>query len=126
MSSLKTDPQTPQHQHCKAAKSRLWDATDFEGKANTPPHDALYWRFGTQWAVRRGDWKLVQAREGRGGSIQIAKAGPVRLFHLKEDIAEQNDFAASHPEKVAELRQLWNRWNQQLPEPAWKPSAAEE
>ncbi len=98
----------------------------FEGKTNEPPHDALYWRFGTQWAIRRGDWKLVQGREGRGGSIQIAREGPMRLFNLKEDIAEQNDLAASHPEKVAELRQLWEQWNDQLPEPAWKPGPAKE
>ena len=26
----------------------------------TPPHDALYWRLGEQFAIRRGDWKLVR------------------------------------------------------------------
>ena len=25
-----------------------------------PPHAALYWRFGAQMAIRKGDWKLVK------------------------------------------------------------------
>jgi len=98
----------------------------FEGKTNTPPHDTLYWRFGTQWAIRRGDWKLVQSREGRGGNIQIAKEGPVRLFNLREDLAEKNDLAAAQPDRVVELRRRWDQWNAPLPEPAWKPDPTKE
>lgn len=86
------------------------------------PHDVLFWRFGTQWAVRSGDWKLLQAREGRGGTIQIAKEGPVRLFNLKEDKEEKNDLIRSYPEKAAELQSLWNTWEQQLPDPFWLPN----
>ena len=29
------------------------------GKNAGKPHEALYWRFGEQWAIRKGDWKLV-------------------------------------------------------------------
>ena len=35
-----------------------------ESKDVKPPHDALYWRFGPQTAIRKGDWKLVKARGG--------------------------------------------------------------
>lgn len=94
----------------------------FKGEASKPPHDVLFWRFGTQWAVRRGDWKLVQSREGRGGTIQIAKEGPVRLFNLRQDVAEEKDVAGANPEVVAELRGLWERWSEGLPEPGWLPS----
>ena len=29
------------------------------GKNKGAPHEMLYWRFGEQWAIRKGDWKLV-------------------------------------------------------------------
>ena len=30
------------------------------GENDGEPHEALYWRFGQQMAIRKGDWKLVQ------------------------------------------------------------------
>ena len=97
----------------------------FEGDKSGSPHDSLYWRFGTQWAIRSGTWKLLQAREGKGGTIQIAKQGPVRLYDLASDIAEENDLAAKRPEKVDELRRRWESWNAKLPNPSWKPRPIE-
>ena len=97
----------------------------FEGRQNDAPHDALYWRFGTQWAIRRGDWKLLQAREGKGGSIQIAKEGPVRLYCLADDIAEENDISGAEPPRAAALRRLWEAWAAELPEPHWHPAPVE-
>ena len=44
------------------------------GEKSSPPHDALYWRFGEQMAIRLGDYKLVRydsnadTRTGRGAS----------------------------------------------------------
>lgn len=96
-----------------------------EDEAQGSPHEALFWRFGPQRAVRQGEWKWVQSREGRGGSIQIAKTGPPRLFNLKQDAAEKDDVSGAHPEKAAELQHLWEQWNQQLPEPSWHPGAEE-
>jgi arylsulfatase A-like enzyme len=93
----------------------------FEGIHNNAPHDALYWRFGTQWAIRRGDWKLLQAREGKGGSIQIAKEGPVRLYCLADDIAEENDVSGAEPARATSLRRLWEEWAAELPDPHWHP-----
>src|SRR5262249_14129808 len=36
------------------------------GEKKEAPHEALYWRFGGQMAIRKGDWKLVKAAEGKG------------------------------------------------------------
>jgi len=91
------------------------------GEQKGNPHDALYWRFGTQWAIRKGDWKLLQAREEKGGSIQIAKEGPTRLFNLSEDISEEQDQAAAKPEHARMLWEMWETWAKELPEPAWHP-----
>ncbi|WP_428308789.1 sulfatase family protein [Lacipirellula sp.] len=83
------------------------------GKNEAAPHDALFWRLGEQWAVRKGDWKLVASR--------IDGPQP-RLFNLSEDIGEANDLAAKHPEKVAELRKEWEAWNEKNIPAAWEPN----
>jgi arylsulfatase A-like enzyme len=79
-----------------------------EGKEARRPHDALYWRFGPQMAIRSGDWKLVKADKD-----------PAKLFNLASDIGEANDLTASNPEKVKELDGLWQAWNAQLVKPLW-------
>ncbi|MBL9132945.1 MAG: hypothetical protein JNG86_17180, partial [Verrucomicrobiaceae bacterium] len=73
------------------------------------PHDTLYWRFGDQTALRHGEWKLVKARDSEG----------VQLHNLKEDIGEKTNLAATQPEKLKELTEIWNAWNATLVEPRW-------
>ena len=80
-----------------------------EGKSDAAPHDALYWRFGIQYAVRQGDWKLVKPH------INDAP----HLFNLVADIGEKNDFAAQEPERVKQLQALWDSWNAQNEPPRW-------
>ncbi len=80
-----------------------------EGKTDAAPHEALYWRFGIQYAVRQGDWKLVKPH------IDLAP----RLHNLAQDIGEQNDVAAQNPEKVKQLQALWDAWNANNEPPRW-------
>ncbi len=80
-----------------------------EGKTDAAPHDALFWRFGIQYAVRQGDWKLVKP------SID----DPPHLFNLANDIGEKNDLAAQEPERVRKLQALWDAWNTQNEPPRW-------
>jgi arylsulfatase A-like enzyme len=95
-----------------------------EGKNARPPHDALYWRFGEQMAIRRGDWKLVRADLATDKEFGDIADKPM-LFNLAEDIGEKKDLAAAHPEKVQELAELWRKWNEGLAAPAWPhPPAA--
>jgi arylsulfatase A-like enzyme len=80
----------------------------FEGKDTKPPHDTLYWRFGPQMAIRRGDFKLVQYdNTGR------------KLYNLAADIGEKDDFTAKEPEKAKELLAAWNKWDAELVKPLW-------
>jgi arylsulfatase A-like enzyme len=72
------------------------------------PHEALYWRFGKQMAIRQGDWKLVRydlAVEKKSGP------SPVCLYNLKADVAETTDLSAKHPDKAAELLAAWTAWD---------------
>ena len=86
--------------------------------SSTPaPHDALYWRFGNQMAVRSGDFKLVRYDlKADTAVLERSKlnqgVGEARLYNLKMDLGENNDLAAAQPEKVRELQALWDTWNQ--------------
>jgi arylsulfatase A-like enzyme len=99
-----------------------------EGKAAGRPHETLYWRFGTQWAVRKGDWKLLQAAEEKAepaAGLAGMPVGPVHLYQLSSDIGETKDLSAQHPDKVKELRAAWEAWNKELVPPGWVPGKFE-
>jgi arylsulfatase A-like enzyme len=82
------------------------------GKKTGEPHEVLYWRFGAQWAVRKGDWKLVASR--------IDNNEP-KLFNLKEDIGEAKDLSTAEPERVKELKLAYDQWNKEQKDPLWRP-----
>lgn len=60
--------------------------------------ESLWWLHDGHRAVRRGDWKLVAAKDE-----------PWSLYDLTTDRAEQNDLATKHPELVKTLAALWQR-----------------
>ena len=59
------------------------------GENAEPPHDALYWRFGQQMAIRQGDWKLVRYDPRVDG--MTGRATESKLYNLADDIGESND-----------------------------------
>lgn len=65
-------------------------------------HDYLYWEFHeggfTQGALLQGRWKGIRVKR---------LDAPVQIFDLEGDPGEQNDLAASHPERVEEFRRLF-------------------
>ncbi|MDZ4850326.1 MAG: sulfatase [Pirellulaceae bacterium] len=71
------------------------------------PHELLCWRNGTNHAVRKANWKLVQA------------GNKVWLFDLSKDIGEANNLANSLPEVVAELQKAFERWSKEMKPAAW-------
>jgi arylsulfatase A-like enzyme len=91
------------------------------GEKTGAPHDALYWRFGQQMAIRSGDFKLVQydtnAETLTGKRNQHVSS--VKLYNVTSDIGEANDLAAAMPEKVKELQAKWDAWNASNVKPLW-------
>jgi arylsulfatase A-like enzyme len=77
------------------------------GERADAPHNALFWRFGLQRAVRIGDWKLLDNGDGP------------KLYNLTKDVGEKNDLSASEPEKVKELETAYREWNAGNIEPMW-------
>jgi arylsulfatase A-like enzyme len=65
----------------------------------TAPQRALHWLFGSDWAVRRGAWKLIK---------QGAK--DLSLVNIEQDLAETTNLAQANPALVDELTQLHKAW----------------
>jgi len=75
------------------------------------PHDALIWHLGKgnapQWAVRRGDWKLMV---NTNDPTQRGSVDQQFLANLADDPGEQSNVAAEHPGVVEELTALHDAW----------------
>lgn len=83
-----------------------------KGDIKTPPHDALYWRFGTQLAIRAGNYKLVRYDTTADLDDKPRTTSPAKLYDLSTDIGEATDLAAKMPDKVKELQAQWDKWNE--------------
>ncbi|MDO8540621.1 MAG: sulfatase-like hydrolase/transferase [Opitutaceae bacterium] len=81
-----------------------------EGKAPALAPRELYFRFGVQYAVRQGDWKLVKAS---GDMVPM-------LVNLARDPGEKTDLAAQEPEKARALQALFDQWNATMSPPRWE------
>jgi len=80
--------------------------TPAEGKSLVPAFDnkpiqreAIYWEHEGNRAVRQGKWKLVSKRPGRW-----------ELYDMEADRTELTSLAEKHPEKVEQLKALYESW----------------
>ncbi|MFO0864027.1 MAG: sulfatase-like hydrolase/transferase [Gemmataceae bacterium] len=85
-----------------------------EEKRTGVPHEALFWRFGAQTAIRMGDWSLVEATGSKGKL----------LFNLRDDPGQTKDLSTNHPDRVRMLQVAWDTWNRDNVPATWKPGAA--
>jgi arylsulfatase A-like enzyme len=79
-----------------------------DGSVVGEPHEMLFWRRGVAAAVRAGDWKLIRS-----------ESNPTLLFDLAQDLAETENLAAQHPDKVNELLAALDAWERDLAPPKW-------
>ena len=92
-----------------------------KGDQSGAPHEALYWRFGEQMAIRAGDYKLVRYDHNADTQTGKARQGVTapKLYNLATDIGETHDLAAELPDKVRELQARWAAWNKDNAPPLW-------
>jgi arylsulfatase A-like enzyme len=91
------------------------------GDNRSAPHDALFWRFGQQMAIRVGDYKLVRY-DSNADTLTGERNQPVtaaKLYNVTTDIGETKDLVAAMPEKVKELQSKWDTWNKSNVKPLW-------
>ena len=70
-----------------------------QGKNKWDDERTLYWEHENGKAVRKGNWRLTALANGGW-----------QLFDLEHDLSETNNLAAEYPEKVREMKTLWNNW----------------
>ena len=95
------------------------------GEKTAAPHDALYWQFGRQMAIRSGDYKLVRY-DTNADTLTGARGQPAsaaKLYNLASDLHEDKDLAAVMPDKVKELQAKWDEWNKANVKPLWGEGA---
>ncbi len=92
---------------------------------NQLDRDAIFWHYphysnqgGTPGcSVRMGDWKLIEFFED----------GKLELYNLRDDISEQNDLAATDPQRVSQMHDRLKAWREEIeaiepqPNPDYKP-----
>ena len=86
----------------------IWPALT-GGKGNVAPRE-LYWKTGGQYALRSGDWKLVQNRKGDRRE----------LFNLAKDPYERTDRAKDEPQRVQALAEALRQQQARDPRPQEK------
>ena len=95
----------------KLPEDRVYDGVDLRpfwtSKAKGRPHDRLFWRSGTDSAIRDGDLKLVR----HGGNVE--------LFDLAADPYERSDLAATRRDEVGRMRAIYDEWEDGVQPPAW-------
>jgi len=81
----------------------------FKDVSKTRP--ALFcWEYGQQWAIRKGNWKLVNASPtGKQGGACVTS-----LYDLETDANEQHDRSADNTERINELKAEWNSWKKDV------------
>lgn len=79
---------------------------------NTPsPRDAAFWKYGTQWVSRKGQWKLIGYPKDTSykGKLDMDNDA-LFLANLSEDVSEMFNYAKKHPEIVEELLNHYLSW----------------
>jgi arylsulfatase A len=68
------------------------------------PRTQMFWQRQDDKAARVGNWKWVDSARGSG------------LFDLASDLEESHDLSQSHPDKLAELTDVFSAWRQAMDE----------
>ena len=91
------------------------DGKDVSKMIKTPntlsPRTNAFWKYGNQWAVRKGHWKLM------GYPKDTSHKGPLDLendalflSNLDQDVSEMENLANKYPEVVKELKTEYLSW----------------
>jgi len=78
------------------------------------PHDHFFWLLGggknAQWAVRKGEWKLLGNATDKSDRRKSKPVDKLFLANLHDDIGEQHNVAGEHPEIVQSLQAIRDRY----------------
>lgn len=68
------------------------------------------WEYGPQWAIRMGNWKLVNAcPNGKANGACVTG-----LYDVSADSSEQHDLSEGNSERIKELKAAWDIWKKDV------------
>lgn len=78
-------------------------------------HDVLVWDIGYETAVRNENWKLKTASTNSHAQRQQldVRVGEF-LYNLEDDPGETRDMWHVYPDKVTELKTIYNKWRKEM------------
>ncbi|MDR2472182.1 MAG: sulfatase-like hydrolase/transferase [Tannerella sp.] len=96
----------PQDVEGKSIKTVIYNGKDIHRD------DVIRWQVGKQWAVRKGDWKLIgnPVDPSPGKHDLSAPNNKLYLSNLNTDVSEKENLAAKYPDITKELIQLYQKW----------------
>ncbi len=87
------------------------------GRTETPVREAVvHHSINGSFAIRQGDWKLELCADSGGwsgptpNSPAARKLAPLQLYNVRADLGETNNVQAAHPEVVARLTHLLEKY----------------
>lgn len=88
-----------------------YDFSDIIRQGTDSHHELIRWQFGKQWAVRKGDWKLVgNPRDPSDLNSINPEKDSLFLSDLSKDISESKNLVEENPNKINELLDDYLSW----------------
>lgn len=85
-----------------------------KNKKAATPHSSYHWALDDQWAVQKGSWKLIGNPVDPVNKNSINEKDKLFLVNLNEDESETNNLYEQYPEKVKELLEIHDNWENDL------------
>jgi len=72
------------------------------------PHKVFHWQWFDKWAVREGDWKLINTPVGKPTKEHLF------LAHLSDEEPERKNYVKDKPDLVRRLQKLHDAWGKDV------------
>jgi arylsulfatase A-like enzyme len=75
------------------------------------PRTTTFWKYGNQWAVRQGKWKLIAyPKDTSHKGVLDLEQDALFLSDMDTDVSEMKNLALQYPDKVEMLTNLYTNW----------------
>ena len=85
----------------------------FSNKPQSADTRTLFWDSGHEQAVRSGNWKYHRITDTKDAELEMVEIEKGEfLYNLKVDPGEKKNLAKENPQKLAEMKRIYQEWQQ--------------